>query len=139
MNQYYRKTPPLAATALGGLIAGFVTGATVAAATNARAVKKGKITKKEAAANVMREATSMGLATTVGVSATAMLGMTGILSVAGVALFTAGSKYALDSLLDKNSDKGTQNKYEERLLALTSDDNIENTDTKKAKKQSTLA
>ncbi len=94
------KTPTLAATALGGLIAGVVTGATVAAARSARKVKTGCMTKQEAAAEVVREAGSMGLATTVGVTATALLGATGILSVAGVALFTAGSKYAIDSLLD---------------------------------------
>ncbi len=100
-----RTAPKLGATALGGLIAGVVTGATVAAASNARKLKKGKISKEEAAANVLREAGSMGLATTIGVTATALTRTTGILSVAGVALFTAGSKYAIDSLLEKAEKK----------------------------------
>ncbi len=114
-------TPTLGATALGGLLAGVVTGATVAAAANARKLKKGTITKEEAAANVVREAGSMGLATTLGVTATALTGTTGILSVAGVALFTAGSKYAIDSLLEAGSKKNkeAEEATEEQELEVT--------------------
>ncbi len=93
------QKPSLAATALGGLIAGVITGATVAAASNARKVKNGCITKQEAAQDIAREAGTMGIAASVGVSATAILGASGLLSVASTALLTAGTKYALDSLL----------------------------------------
>ncbi len=91
--------PSLAATALGGLIAGVVTGATVAAASSARKVKNGCMTKEEAAKEIAREAGSMGIAASVGVTATAMMNAGGILSVASTALLTAGTKYAIDSLL----------------------------------------
>ncbi len=95
------NTPSLGATALGGLIAGVVTGATLATVSNVSKVRKGKISKEKAVANIMREASSMGAATTVGVTATALLGITGVLSIAGVALVTAGTKYAIDNALDK--------------------------------------
>lgn len=97
--------PTLASAALGGLIAGVVTGATVAAATSLRQVKDGEITKQEATQQIMREAGTMGLATTAGVTATAALGLTGIMSIFGVALFTTGSKYGIDSLLDNTAQK----------------------------------
>lgn len=106
------STPTLAATALGGLIAGAVTGATITAARSARKVKEGKITVKEAAANVAREAGSMGVAASAGVTATAFLGVTGVLSIASVALLTAGSKYAVDSLLESSVAK--RDKVEEK-------------------------
>lgn len=97
-----KVAPTLGSAALGGLIAGVVTGATVAAATSLRQVKEGEITKQEATSRIMREAGTMGLATTVGVTATAALRLTGVLSIFGVALFTTASKYGIDSMLDKN-------------------------------------
>ncbi len=93
-------TPTLAATALGGLIAGAVTGATVAAAANARKVKDGDITKKDAVSKIAREAGTMGVASSMGLTATALLGITGVFSVASVAFLTASSKYAIESLID---------------------------------------
>lgn len=109
-----RNSPPIApsiaAAAFGGLIAGVVTGATVMSVQAIRKVKNGEISKKEAGADIIREAGTMGLATTIGVTATALLGITGLLSITGVALFTAGSRYAIDSLLEakqKNSEENT--------------------------------
>lgn len=96
-----RQTPSLGSVALGGLIAGAVTGATIAAAKSARKVQEGKINAKQAIGAVARESGTMGLATTLGVSTTALLGLNGVLSIAGVALFTAASKYGIDSLLPK--------------------------------------
>ena len=102
-----RNAPPIApsigAAAFGGLIAGIVTGATLTAASSMRKLKKGEISKKEAGAEIVREAGTMGLATTIGVTATALLGLNGLLSITGVALFTAGSRYAIDSLLEVKS------------------------------------
>jgi len=92
--------PHIGAAAFGGLIAGVVTGATIMAASSIRKIKKGEISKKEAGAEIVREAGAMGLATTIGVTATALLGIHGLLSITAVALFTAGSRYAIDSLLE---------------------------------------
>ncbi len=98
-------TPPLGATALGGLIAGLVTGATYTAAKNVRKVKKGEITKKQAAAEIVREAGTMGFAASLGVTTTALLGLNGVLSVASLALFTTAGKCAIDSLLESKEEK----------------------------------
>ncbi len=91
---------PIAPTALGGLIAGAVTGATIALVRNTKKVKAGKITPKQAGAEILREAGVLGLATGIGGAGTAALGLRGILSIAGLAMFTATSKYAIESILD---------------------------------------
>lgn len=100
--------PTLASAALGGLIAGVVTGATVAAATSFRQLKDGEITKQEATKTIMREAGSMGVATTAGVTATAALGLTGVMSIFGVALFTTASKYGIDTLLENKAQESVE-------------------------------
>ncbi len=124
-SQFQKRTPSLAATALGGLIAGVVSGATVAAASNARKVKNGCMTPKEATAEVVREAGSMGLATTVGVTTTALLGVTGIMSVAGVALVTASTKYAIDSLLNAPACEINTKVKEKEVLEENSNESVQ--------------
>ncbi len=91
---------PIAATALGGLIAGSVTGATIALVRSTKKVKAKKITPKQAGAEILREAGIMGLATAIGGASTATLGLRGVFSIAGLALFTAGAKYAIESIVE---------------------------------------
>lgn len=94
------------ATAFGGFLAGAVTGATLSGVRSLRKIKKGEITPKEAGKTMLLESGSLGIATSVGVTATAFLGISGVLSIAGVALITAGTKYALDSVIsDEHSNK----------------------------------
>lgn len=102
-----RQTPPLSSAALGGLIAGAVTGATLAAIRTVGEVKDGKMSQKEAMMEVLRESGSLGIAAAVGVSTTALLGLGGVFSIAAVALVSTGAKYTIDSCLlsDKNQEK----------------------------------
>lgn len=91
--------PMYAATAFGGFLAGAVTGATLSTVRAVKKIKKGEMTPNEAGKEILKESGSLGISTSVGVTATAFLGIGGILSIASVALITAGTKYALDSVL----------------------------------------
>ncbi len=104
LDNRYRVAPSLGAAAFGGLIAGLVSGATLTATRSIKKVNDGKMTKKEAGAEILHEASLLGVATTVGVTTTALLNLRGVASIAGVALFTAGTKYCLDSLTSVKKD-----------------------------------
>ncbi len=128
MNTIKPMRPNIGATALGGLIAGVVTGATVAMASTAKQVKKGDMSPKQAGAEVLREAGSLGLATTIGAATTAALGFRGVLSIASLALVTAGSKYAIDAIIEKPSKKNNiSSTQEENIQENTSDTPTTNT------------
>lgn len=101
-------SPAVATAAFGGFVAGALTGATAAAARNLRQVKDGTMTRKEAAADVIQEASSMGIAGSIGVGITAALGLTGAFSIVGVALISSGAKYGIDSLLLHRSMRNTK-------------------------------
>ncbi len=104
LDNRYRVAPSVGAAAFGGLIAGLVTGATLATARSIKKVRQGKITKKQAGAEILHDASILGLATTAGVTATALLNLRGVASIAGVALVTAGTKYCLDSLYSEDEE-----------------------------------
>ena len=84
-------------------MAGAIAGGAMAAAKGINDVRKDKITKEAAAANVLKESAGMGLASGV---ATAVLGVSGISNfVLGILAFTGtavGTKYLWDNLVLPN-------------------------------------
>lgn len=91
----------LGAATAGAVLLGAVAGSVDAAARDIRKVRKGEMSRKEAALDVAREAGTTGLATGAAVAVVGALGLGGVLSVLGVAAVATGAKYLLDSALDQ--------------------------------------
>lgn len=92
----YTKPSPIGAAVFSAAITGAVIGGTAAAARSIRKVKKGLMTKEDAAKTVAREAGTTSLATSTAAAVVTGLGLGGIVSLVGMALVATGTKYVLD-------------------------------------------
>lgn len=90
---------PRAATAMGAV--GALVGGVVAAANNYDKVSKHEMTREEAVKNTLREAGTTGLATAAATVVVGAVGGTGLLALAGMVFVAAGTKRAVDRLIDQ--------------------------------------
>lgn len=97
MSDRLSRTPVVSSALTGAVVSGVVIGGTAAAATSIRKVKKGLMTKEDAARNVAREAGTTGVAAGAAAMVVGGLGIGGLLGLVGVALVATGTKYMLDT------------------------------------------
>lgn len=90
----------------GAMLFGAVVGGVAAAAANARKVKNGAMSPREAAMLSLREAGTTGLAAGAGVAAMSALRVGGVVGLVGIAAVATGAKYLLDNVLDEVLAKG---------------------------------
>lgn len=86
-------------TTAGAVFFGAVVGGIAAAAGNARKVKSGEMTGRQAALDALREAGTTGLSAGAGVAAMCRLGVGGFAGLVGVTVVAAGTKYLLDTVV----------------------------------------
>lgn len=98
-----RYISPATATAV---LFGAVVGGVAAAAANARKVKNGEMSGKQATLCALREAGTTGVASGAGVAAMAALRVGGVVGLVGIAAVATGAKYLMDSVLDEVLVKG---------------------------------
>lgn len=95
------KAPFLASNAVRGFVAGAVTGATLASLRSLKKIRENEITPQDAAKEIIKDSAVLGTATGIGFSTVSLLGLTGLVSIAGIALVTAGTKYGIETALEK--------------------------------------
>lgn len=83
----------------GAVFFGAVVGGIASAAGNARKVKSGEMTGRQAALDALREAGTTGLSAGAGVAAMCRLGMGGFAGLLGITVVAAGTKYLLDTVV----------------------------------------
>jgi type IV secretory pathway TrbL component len=97
----HHLTKAVTGASVVGAAAGAVVGGAVSAAKQAKDVKEGKITKEEAAKKTAKDAAGAGAATAVGVAAASLLRLGGVFGILTVFAVAAGTKYLLDSSVEK--------------------------------------
>lgn len=93
-------------TTAGAVFFGAVVGGIAAAAGNARKVKSGEMTGRQAALDALREAGTTGLSAGAGVAAMCRLGVGGFAGLVGITVVAAGTKYLLDTVVADALAKG---------------------------------
>lgn len=93
-------------TTAGAVFFGAVVGGIAAAAGNARKVKSGEMTGRQAALDALREAGTTGLSAGAGVAAMCRLGVGGFAGLVGITVVAAGTKYLLDTVVADALSKG---------------------------------
>lgn len=94
--KYPRYISPVTA---GAMLFGALVGGAASAAGNARKVKSGEMSGRQAALDALREAGTTGLASGAGVAAMNALRVGGVAGLVGIAAVATGTKYLLDSVL----------------------------------------
>ncbi len=97
------KAPFIATNAVRGFLAGAVTGATLTAFRSIKKIRENEITPQDAAKEIIRESAILGTATGIGVSTVSLFGRTGLGSIAAIAFVTAGTRFGIETLLEKES------------------------------------
>lgn len=96
-----QNTKSFAGTVLGTALFGAIVGGTAAAAKGIRQVKSGETTKEEAAVNVAREAGTTAVAAGTAGAVVGALRLGPVLSTLGIVAVATGTKFAMDSLMEK--------------------------------------
>lgn len=99
MSWNKKSYPGYGPTTAGAVFFGAVVGGIAAAAGNARKVKSGEMTSRQAALDALREAGTTGLSAGAGVAAMCRLGVGGFAGLVGITVVAAGTKYLLDTVV----------------------------------------